>query len=206
MEDSNGNWPRWVESVAKATAVVVLVASATAVLAIAAAGTGGVALAAAGVVFSTACGGFVGGVANEKQGESFINGWAGGAVSGLFQSLGTTLFGSLGTIIGGGIGSGLGTAVTSSLNNLGKPQELQKSSETILKDSLKSAAIGLAMSTITAGVGYGINGARGSYGYNSWAGSLDPCVGISPITYGFGEMMKGFFGAVDDALVYLFCE
>lgn len=23
---------------------------------------------------------------------------------------------------------------------------------------------------------------------------------------GFGEMMKGFFGSVDDALVYIFCE
>lgn len=62
------------------------------------------------------------------------------------------------------------------------------------------------MSTMTAGIGYGIDYAQGSSGYNSWAGSLSPGVGIAPITPGFGEMMKGFFGSVDDALVYIFCE
>ena len=114
--------------------------------------------------------------------------------------------GSAGTIVGGGVGSGLGTAVTESLNNRGKPKEQQKTTKAILNDSLKSAAIGTAMSTITAGIGYGIDYAQTPLGYNSWSNSLSPGVGIAPITPGFGEMMKGFFGSVDDELVYMFCE
>lgn len=82
----------------------------------------------------------------------------------------------------------------------------QKSSKVILNDSLKSAAIGAAMSTITAGIGYGIDYAQTPLGYNSWSGLLSADAGIAPITPGFGEMMKGFFGSVDDALVYIFCE
>ena len=204
--DPAGNWPQWLETVAKAVAVAAVTVTAVVVVTVVVAGTGGLALAAAGVAFGTACGGLVGGIANEKKGGSFIKGWAGGAVNGFTQSVGTAAFGPAGTIVGGGIGSGLGTAVTEKLNNIGKPKEQQKSSNAILKESLKSAAVGTVMSAMTAGIGYGIDYAQGSFGYNSWSGSLNPNVGIASITPGFGELMKGFFGSVDDALVYLFCE
>ena len=206
LEDSTGNWPRWVEKVAKAVAVVAVVATAVVVVAVATAGTGGLAAAAAGVAFSTACGGLVGGIANEKKGESFIKGWGGGAISGFTQSVGTAALGPVGTILGGGIGSGLGTAVTETWNNNGKPKDQKKSSQTIMNDSLKSAAVGTIMSIATAGFGYGIDYAQGPCGYNSWASSLAPGAGIAPITPGFGEMMKGFFSSVDDAMVYIFCD
>lgn len=206
MEDSTGNWPSWLEKAAKVVAVTAVVVTAVVVVAVATAGTGGVALAAAGVAFGTACGGLVGGIMNEKKGESFINGWSGGAVNGFAQSLGTATLGPAGTIIGGGVGSGLGTATTDSLNNRGKPKEQQKTSQAILNDSLKSAAIGTMMSTVTAGIGYSVDYAQSPLGYNSWADSLDPSVGIAPITPGFGELMKGFFGSVDDTLVYIFCD
>ena len=206
MDDHTGNWPKWLEKTAKVVAVAAVAVTAVAVVAVENAGTGGFALDAAGVAFGTACGGLVGGIANEKKGESFINGWVGGAVNGFTQSLGTATFGPAGTIVGGGAGSGLGTAVTEKLNNRGKPKEKEKSLKAILKDSLKSAAIGTLMSTITAGIGYGIDYAQSPFGYNSWSSSLNPGTGIFPITPGFGEMMKGLFGSVDDALAYIFCE
>ena len=62
------------------------------------------------------------------------------------------------------------------------------------------------MSFMTAGIGYGIDYAQSPSGYNAWAGSLRPNVGIAPITPAFGEMMKGFLGSADDTLVYIFCE
>lgn len=62
------------------------------------------------------------------------------------------------------------------------------------------------MSTVTAGIGYGVDYAQGPAGYNSWANSLKSGVGIAPITPGFGEMIKGFFSAMDDAFVYIFCD
>lgn len=62
------------------------------------------------------------------------------------------------------------------------------------------------MSTVTAGIGYGVDFAKGPYGYNSWAESLRDGVGIAYVTPGFAEMMKGFFSSIDDALVYIFCD
>ena len=206
MSDPDGNWPKWLETTAKVFAVAAVVATAAIVVAVAVAGSGGMAVAAAGMAFGTSCGGFVGGIANEKKNGSFLNGWVGGAVNGLFQSGGTALFGAAGTIAGGGIGSGIGTAITETLNNTEKPKPQQKSSEEILNESLKSAAIGTVMSSMTAGIGYGIDYAQSPYGYNAWSGSLRPGVGIAPITPAFGAMMNGFLGSVDDALVYIFCE
>lgn len=206
MEDQTGNWPKWLEKVAKAVAVAAVVVTAVVVVAVATAGTGGAALAAAGIAFGTSCGGLVGGIANEKKKESFINGWAGGAANGLFQSGGTALFGPTGTIVGGGVGSGIGTAITERLNNKGKPKQQQKSTKEIVNESLKSAAIGTVMSFMTAGIGYGIDYAQSPSGYNAWAGTLRQGVGIAPMTPAFGEMMKGFLGSADDALVYIFCE
>ena len=204
--DPDGHWPKLLEKAAKVVAVAAVVVTAVAVVTVATVGTGGLALTAAGVAFGMACGGLVGGIANEAKGESFINGWIGGATSGFTQSVGTATFGPAGTIAGGGLGSGLGTAVTESLNNIGKPISEQKPFRTILNDSLKSGAIATIASTATAGIGYGVDYAQSSIGYNSWADSLKPGVGIAPITPGFGEMLKGFFGSVDDSMVYIFCD
>jgi len=205
--DDNGNWPKWLETTAKITAVALVVVTAVVVVSVATAGTGGLALAAAGIAFGTACGALVGGLANERKGNSFINGALGGAVSGLVQSTGTATTGGIGTIVGGGVGSGLGTAITEKLNNKGKPKKQQKTSKEILDASLKSAALATSFSVLTAGVGYGVNFAQNSpIGYNAWAESLNSGIGIMPITPGFGEMMKGFFGVMDDGLVYLFSD
>ena len=196
MSDPDGNWPKWLETTAKVFAVAAVVATAAIVVAVAVAGSGGMAVAAAGMAFGTSCGGFVGGIANEKKNGSFLNGWVGGAVNGLFQSGGTALFGAAGTIAGGGIGSGIGTAITETLNNTEKPKPQQKSSEEILNESLKSAAIGTVMSSMTAWMNYSIKSAVDT-----------KAMGLMPdLTPAFGEMMKGFFGAADDTMVYIFCE
>ena len=195
MDDSTGTLPKWLETVANVVAVAAVVVTATAVVAVSTVASGGTALAVAGVAFGTACGGLVGGIANEASGESFINGWAGGAVNGLAQSVATTVLGPVGTIVGGGIGSGAGTAITENLNNIGRPKEKQKSSEEILKDSLKSTIVGAATSTMTAGINYAFDSAV-----------VTQASGLMPgLTRPFGEMSKGFFGSVDDALTYIMC-
>lgn len=206
MNDSSGSWPKWLEKVAKVVAVAAIVVTAAIVVAVATAGTGGLGSAAAGVAFGTACGGLVGGVANERKGKSFINGWAGGAVNGFTQSLGTVTLGPAGTIIGGSDGSGAGTFITESLNNTGLPNGQRKSSQEIVVEAINASIIGAAMSAITAGIGYSVDFAQGPHGYNSWARTLLPNVGIAPITPGFGEMLKGFLGVADDAMAYRFCE
>lgn len=206
MNDSSGSWPKWLEKVAKVVAVAAIVVTAAIVVAVATAGTGGLGSAAAGVAFGTACGGLVGGVANERKGKSFINGWAGGAVNGFTQSLGTVTLGPAGTIIGGSDGSGAGTFITESLNNTGLPNGQRKSSQEIVVEAINASIIGAAMSAITAGIGYSVDFAQGPHGYNSWAGTLLPNVGIAPITPGFGEMLKGFLGVADDAMAYRLCE
>ena len=61
-------------------------------------------------------------------------------------------------------------------------------------------------SVLTAGISSSIGYAQSGGGYNSWAGSLNPGVGIAPITPGFEQMMSGFFGAMDDGLVYILCD
>lgn len=206
MGDSSGNWPKWMEKAAKVAAVVAVVVTAVIVCAAVSAGTGGLGVAAAGVAFGTMCGGLVGGLANEKKGKSFINGWLGGAANGLTQSVGTVALGAAGTIIGGGIGSGAGTFITESLNNNSMPNSQKKSSQEIFVEAIDAAIIGATMSTLTAGIGYCIDFAQKPQGYNSWAETLLPNVGIAPITPGFGEMLKGFFGVADDAMAYKFCE
>lgn len=101
----------------------------------------------------------------------------------------------------------MGTAITETLNNVGKPKSQQKSAEQILDVSLKAATVGAVMSTITAGINYGVDFAQNSsLGYNSWANSLNPGVGLAPITPAFGEMMKGFFGTMDDAIASMMLE
>ena len=196
MYDSMGNWPKWLETAAKAVAVVAVAVTAVAVVATATVATGGAALAAASVAFGTACGGLVGGIANERNGESFMNGWIGGSANGLVQSGMTTMFGYAGTIAGGGLGSGIGTAITESLNNRNKPKTQRKTPKKILKDSLQAAAVGSATSTLTAGLNYAFDTA-----VQTQASGLMP-----GLTRPFGEMAKGFFGSMDDAMAYVLCE
>ena len=213
LNDEEGEWPKWVEKAAKVVAIAAVAVTAVVVVSVATAATGGaaapLAVATANIAFGTACGGLVGGLANEAKGESFINGSLGGAASGFIQSTTSALlkpFGlnGVGTIVGGGgIGSGVGTLITETLNNQGKPIEEQKSAEEIKKSALKSAAIATVMSTVTAGVGGAVDYAQSADGYNSWANSLADGAGIAPITPGFGEMINGFFSCIDDATVYI---
>ena len=63
------------------------------------------------------------------------------------------------------------------------------------------------MGSVTAAIGRGVDFALNSpYGYNAFAGSLNSEVAIAPMTPGFGEMMKAFFGGIDDAIVYIFSD
>ena len=172
-----------------------VIVTAVVVVAAVTAGTGGTAL-VAGIAFGTSCGGLVGGLANERKQESFINGCAGGAANGFIQSVGTAAFGAAGTIGGGSIGSGVGTAITEHLNNKGKPEQEQKSTGEIANESLKSAMIGAATSSMTAWMNYTVKSAVDTKAF-----------GLMPeLTPAFGEMMKGFFGAADDTVAYIFCE
>ena len=189
MTDENGNLPSWL---GKALAIVAVVVAAVAVTAAVATGAGAVLVGIASVTFGTACGGLVGGLYNESKGESFENGWMGGATSGFIQSLSTVSFGPIGTIVGGGFGSGLGTYVTENLNNQYRPNDRKKTHEQIVNASINSAVVASVISTLTAGIGYAVDKAV-----------LTRAMGLMPeMTPGFGEMMKGFFGSMDDALVY----
>lgn len=89
---------------------------------------------------------------------------------------------------------------------MGKSPKDRKTAKEIFDSSVKSAVLGTIAGTVTAGISGAIDFAQGPDGYNSWANSLKPEVSIAPITPGFGEMVKGFFGGIDDAMVYLFSE
>ena len=193
LHDPNGNWPKWLETAAKVVAVAAVAVTAVVLVSVVTAGTGGLALTAASIGFGTACGGLVGGIANESKGGSFINGWLGGAANGLIQSMLGNKFMYPGTIVGGSIGSGVGTMITESLNNRERSWEEQVD---VQKAAMESALYGAIMSTMTAGMNYAFNEAL-----KTQAGGLMPS-----LNEGFNEMMKGFFGAMDDALVYTFTE
>lgn len=66
-----------------------------------------------------------------------------------------------------------------------------------------SAAKATATSMITASIGAGVGGIDYKAG-TLYGGVADGCDGLMPsLTLGFGEGIKAFFGAVDDALVYI---
>lgn len=195
MKDSAGMLPDWLETTIKVAAVIAVGAAAAAVVATITVGTGGAGAIAAGIALGAFSGGLVGGIANESKGESFANGWVGGFANGLIQSSATALMNGLGTIIGGRVGSGIGTAITETLNNTNKPPVNRKTNKEIWKASATSAGIGLATSGLTAGMNYAITSATpGGYGL------------MPQLTKGFSEMMKGFFGSVDDAIIYALCK
>ena len=209
LTDDTGNWPKWLETAAKVVAAVAVVATAVVVVAAVTAATAGAGtVALASIAFATATAGFVGGIANERKNESFINGWCGGAANGLIQSTATIAFGGAGTAVGGGVGSGIGTYITESMNNIGKSKSQRTSQGEILSSSAKSAVVGTVLSTATAGINVGVSFAQSSqFGYNSWLNMIKADANaISPITPGYGEMLKGFLGAVDDGMVYIFTE
>ena len=141
----------------------------------------------------------VGGIANERNGESYINGWIGGAANGAIQTIGTMVAGPLGTVIGGGLGGFTGSIIIDSLNNIGK--SIKKTWDQILSDALFSGLASLLTSTVTAFMQYSIDYAQLPGGYNSWNTSVKT---IADITKGFGEVIKTIQGVIDDAVSYLF--
>jgi len=56
---------------------------------------------------------------------------------------------------------------------------------------------------VTAAIGVGVGGIDYKTG-TLYGGVADGCGGLMPsLTLGFGEGIKAFFGAADDALVYI---
>ena len=204
MKDNQGRWPEWVEETVKIASAVIVVAAVVATVVTVSAFTAGTGSAAAVYVSSIVLGGALsginGGIANESQGNSYANGYAGGFVSGSTQSAASRLPG--GTIWGGSLGTGCGTAITSVLNNL-DPDSATLSNTTICKNSFSSAAKAFATSTMTYMIGDGVGGIDYDTG-NVYGAVADKCGGLLPtLTLGFGEAVKAFFGAMDDAMVYL---
>lgn len=159
--------------------------------------TAPVAVAVATVGFGAALGGVVGGIANERNGESYINGWIGGAANGTIQTIGTMVAGPWGTFIGGGLGGFTGSIIDS-LNNIGK--KIKKTWNKILSDATVSGFVSLITSAVTAFMQISIDSAQKPGGYNSWKPSEKT---IADITRGFGEVVKTLYGVFDDALSYI---
>ena len=195
MNDPDGNWPKWLEKTVKVASVAIAVAAVvTTVVAVSAftAGTGSAAAVwgGASVFLGAALSGINGGIANEKQGNSYTNGYVGGATGGTIQGLSSKH--PLGTALGGSAGVAVGTVVTGAMNNW-DPDSANLSTQDILKNATTSGAKGLLTSSMTAYVGYSADIAR-----------IDGCAGLMPsFSYGFAEGMKAFFGWADDALVYI---
>ena len=208
MSDSTGNWPKWVETTAKVVAAVAVVAAvvvmATTVGGIVAGTLVGQAavksMFVATVCLGAATSGINGGVANEANGNSFLNGYVGGMVSGSTQAAVSRLPG--GTVWGGAIGTSAGSAITDVLNNI-DPDSANKTPDAIKANAITSFGKAVVTSTATAFW----NTAIGGYNYNTGAfeGALaNGANGLMPtLTPGFGEGIKAFFGALDDAMVYV---
>ena len=197
LSDTTGYWPEWIETAAKVASVVVAVvavaAVATTVGGVVATATAGVVatgkLTAATIFLGAALSGINGGVANEANGNSYLNGYIGGATGGTIQ--GVMSKNPLGTTLGGGLGVATGTAVTDMLNNL-DPDSKNSSYSEIRNNAFASGLRGLATASVTAFVGYASDFAV-----------YDGCGGLMPqYTRGFGEAVKAFFGWLDDAVVY----
>ena len=197
LSDTTGYWPEWIETAAKVASVVVAVVAVAAVATtvggvVATATAGAVAagkLTAATIFLGAALSGINGGVANEANGNSYLNGYIGGATGGTIQ--GVMSKNPLGTTLGGGLGVATGTAVTDMLNNL-DPDSKNSSYSEIRNNAFASGLRGLATASVTAFVGYASDFAV-----------YDGCGGLMPqYTRGFGEAIKAFFGWLDDAVVY----
>ena len=204
MSDQAGGWSKRTENIFKAVSVVVaVVAVAATVVAVSAftAGTGSAAAVyGASILLGAALSGINGAVANEAKGNSYANGYAGGLISGATQSAASRFKG--GTVWGGVLGTSAGTAVTMGLNNI-DPYSTNASASEIYSEVKSSAAKAAATSLLTAFVGKAVGGIDYKNG-TLYGGIADACGGLmSGLTLGFGEGIKAFFRAVDDALIYI---
>ena len=194
-KDNTGNWPEWVETAAKAASAVLVVAAVAVTVATVSAVTAGTAapaaLAGASIFLSATMSGITGGIANASSGDSYLNGYIGGAASGAIQSAAGKSM--LGIWAGGVAGSTAGTVITKSLNNI-DPYSSNMSTTQIAQEAKKSAQKSAVTSIITAIVSGGVDLANQ---LNSSARNL-----MHNWSMGFGEGIKSFFSAVDDALTY----
>lgn len=165
------------------------------------AGTGSAAAVyGASILLGAALSGINGAIANEAKGNSYVNGYAGGIVSGATQSAASKLPG--GTIWGGTLGTSSGTAITAGLNNL-DPDSSNSTASQIATEMKNSAIKATFTSTLTALVGAGAGGIDYKTG-TLYGGVADDCGGLMPsLTLGFGEGIKASFGAIDDAIIYI---
>lgn len=194
MSDLTGDWPKWVETVAKVVSVVAVVAAvAVTVTAVSAftAGTGSAAAVyGASIFLGAALSGINGAVANSNKGNSYANGYVGGATGGGIQAACSKTTG--GVVLGGGAGVTIGTAITDTLNNW-DPDSKKTTKDQMIKNATTSGLKALVTSSITAYVGYAADLAK-----------IDGAGGLMPnFTYGFAEGFKAFFGWADDAVIYV---
>ena len=194
MQDSIGDWPKWLENTVKAISAVVVVAAVVATIVTVSAFTAGTGSAAAvygaSIALGAALSGVNGGVANEAKGNSYMNGYIGGAVGGAIQGACSTTIAK--TIVSGTIGVALGTTITDVLNTW-DPDSASLTADEIVNDALTSAVKAAVTSTVTGYMGYAADLAA-----TDGAGGLMPT-----FTIGFRECYKAFWGWADDAMVYL---
>ena len=208
MSDPTGDWPKWLEKTVKVASVVVAtVAIGFLVTQVAAVATGalvGVAAAKAvmgATVFAgAALSGINGGIANERKGNSYINGYLGGGTGGLIQGLSSKT--PKGVAFGGVAGVTVGTFITDALNNI-DPDSANSSMNQMVKNATSSGLKACLTSLMTACIGAGVGGVNYSTGAIEGA-VANGCGGLMPtLTLGFGEGIKTFFGWADDAVIYL---
>ena len=194
MSDSTGNWPKWLEKTVKAVSIAVLVAAVVVTVAVVSAYSAGTASAAAvygaSILLSAAISGISAGVANEKKGNSYRNGYIGGSTGGAIQAISSKA--PAGTIWGGAIGSSVSTTITGFMNNL-DPDSHSTSGEKIAEDALISGGKAIVTSSVTAFVSHASDLAVASR-----ADGLMP-----EYSFAFGEAVKAFFGWADDAVIYI---
>ena len=141
--------------------------------------------------------GLIGGVMNEKQGRSFVGGWAGGFLSGLIQSGLTFGLGSYyGMIIGGGIGSTIGSFTTQKIDN--RLGYTDYSSKEIMVNALKSGAISLVISSLSAYMDYSLTQNIGT----KIGGDIYNYIDGEPLTESFASVLRAFFNTIDDIVAY----
>ncbi len=177
LSDNAGTWPEWIETAAKVVSATILVAAVvTSVVAVSAftAGTGTAgAVFGASVFLGAALSGVNGAVANEANGNSYLNGYVGGAIGGAIQGVASKT--PIGTILGGSGGVAVGTAVTNLLNNI-DPMSADLSAGEIAAASFLSGGKALVTSSLTAFMGYASDMAV-----------IDGAGGLMPTyTFGFG--------------------
>ena len=204
MIDQTGNWPKWVEKAVKVASVAVAVVAVVVTVAAVSAFTAGTGSAAAvygaTILLGAALSGINGGVANASKGNSYANGYIGGAVSGATQAAASRFVG--GTVWGGALGTSVGTTITMKLNNA-DPHSANSSRSDIVNAVKDSAVKATFTSLITAAVGAGVGGIDYKTGA-LYGGVTDGVGGLMPtLLLGVGEGIKAFFGAIDDAVVYL---